>query len=281
MQSDIQQAAAAGACLASVDHLVQDLLLGDHIAQPVAAQQQKVPFVQLLPEQIGPQLRVRAQSAGNEILMGMGSGLVGGQLASLHQILHQRVVTGHPDDAALLGEVVGAAVSLVEDQGLPLLHQSGHHGGAHPGAVRFSNRAAEDLFIGGGRRALHPAAVRQAAAALVLQKFPHEDVHRHGTGHISCLGSAHAVAHQGHHPPVGQDLVGKGVLILCPDHTAVGDTPHIHGTSSFLPAALGPPLRSLACSPMALRRSCPQEASMSLPSRRRTVTVTPWLSRRF
>ena len=70
VQGDIQQAAAAGARLSPMDHLVQDLLLRDHIAQPVAAQQQEVSRFQLLPEQIGPQLRVGAQARVIRFLWG-------------------------------------------------------------------------------------------------------------------------------------------------------------------------------------------------------------------
>ena len=48
----------------------------------------------------------------------MGAGLLPGELSPLDQILHQGVVPGHPDDAALLRTDDRPGCPLVEDQGL-------------------------------------------------------------------------------------------------------------------------------------------------------------------
>ena len=69
--------------------------------------------------------------------------------------------------------------------------------------------------------------------------------------------------------PSGQHLMGKGVLILLPDHAPVGDSPNIHGSSSLFPA--GPP----AVSPVRSRRALSPASPSAAAGRRGGVDVAP------
>ena len=68
--------------------------------------------------------------------MGVDPRLFPGQLSPLDQIFHQGVVPGNPADLAP-GNVIGPAVPLVENSGLPLPGQHRHQSGAHSGTVRI------------------------------------------------------------------------------------------------------------------------------------------------
>ena len=76
----MEQALAAVRRLPAVDGLVEQLLVRDDVAQPVGAEQQEIPRLELLLVQICPDALLRAQCPGDQVLPGMSTGLLGGDV---------------------------------------------------------------------------------------------------------------------------------------------------------------------------------------------------------
>ena len=72
---DFQQTLAALALFFAVNHLEEDFLLINNIAQTVGAKQQTVIFFNFLVEYITSDHRLGADGTGDEILAGVGFGL--------------------------------------------------------------------------------------------------------------------------------------------------------------------------------------------------------------
>ena len=66
----MEQALAAVRRLPAVDGLVEQLLVRDDVAQPVGAEQQEVPRLELLLVQICPDALLRAQGPCNQVFPG-------------------------------------------------------------------------------------------------------------------------------------------------------------------------------------------------------------------
>ena len=188
--------------------------------------------------------------------------LVTGQVALFHHILHHGVVPAHLPDA-LTGDVVGPAVAHVAHQRQIVPDHGGDQSRPHTLKARMGQPVLPDGIVGeshGVARRLLQLSGAHAGAQAPAQ-LTGEGLHRYGAGHPSPLRAAHAVADHRHGVAVRRQH-GAGILILAAYQTTVRYAPCSH-------------CRSLPSS-MALRRSWPQEASISPPRLRRTVAVTPW-----
>ena len=180
-----------------MDDLVEQLLVGENVAQPVGAQQQVVSADQLPLIQVGPDALLRAQSPGDQVLSGMSAGLFRGDISPGHHVLHHRVVPGEPGDAPLV-DVVGPAVADVQQIGGVLHHHHRHHGGAHAEAVGIGTGPAVYRAVGLLRRTGQHRRRRGIRLALGVLEGIHEGLHGNEAGDVARLGAAHTVAHHAH-----------------------------------------------------------------------------------
>ena len=121
-----------------------------------------------------------------------------------------------------------------------------------------------DGVVGGGDGRQHHVTelvgghIRPQVGLQLLLEAGHGD----GAGHPAAVGAAHTVAdHRGVATAHRERRIG--VLVLAAHQTGIGNAPRFHDRLL------------LPCSSIALRRSWPQEASMSPPRLRRTVAVIP------
>ena len=126
----------------------------------------------------------------------MSTGLLGGDVPPRHHVLHHRVVPGQAGDPVFI-DVIGPAVSDVEQISGLLHHQGRHHSGAHAAAVRVSDGPVIDCRIGGLRGPRKNGGWPRLAIAIRLHALQgvHEGFHGDETGDIARLGPAHPVAH--------------------------------------------------------------------------------------
>ena len=156
----------------------------------------EIPRLELLLVQICPDALLRAQCPGDQVLPGMSTGLLGGDVPPRHHVLHHRVVPGQAGDPVFI-DVIGPAVSDVEQISGLLHHQGRHHSGAHAAAVRVSDGPVIDCRIGGLRGPRKNGGWPRLAIAIRLHALQgvHEGFHGDETGDIARLGPAHPVAH--------------------------------------------------------------------------------------
>ena len=207
-----------------MQHFIQDLLIGHDIAQAVAAQHKIASFFHFPGKQIGVQHRLRPQRSGDQILMRMAPCLIRGQISPLHQILHQRVISGHLGDGFRC-DVINAAVPFVQNRRVGCVKQDGHHGGTHAEAVVVCGGTVVHRFIGmRGSRFQHVLSIQHTCIPKLRKQFL-KRLHCHGAGHLASAGASHTVTDHRQKLMIGQGMDGKSVLILFPYHSAVGDSP--------------------------------------------------------
>ena len=131
---------------------------------------------------------VRAQRAGDDRAVGVDAGLVGRNLASIHELLHVGVVAGHADERTLV-EQVGARVAHVGD-GERVVFDVGAGGRAsHAGFAQ----AVEGGLDHGGVGGLDGCC--QARGVGGLRRRLGDGLDGDGGCHLAGGVSSHAVAH--------------------------------------------------------------------------------------
>ena len=86
---DIQQALTGALLIDTVHYFKKDLLLIDHIGKAICTQKQALPTFQTTVKNIAFYRRLRADSAGDQVLSGIGPGLLLRQFSSVDHHLHQ------------------------------------------------------------------------------------------------------------------------------------------------------------------------------------------------
>ena len=165
---------------------------------------------------------------------------------------------------------IGAAVADVRDDGQLRPRRGGDKRRPHVQQRRLLRRAGADGVVGHTRTVAErlPELLRAHAGVQRLRQLRSHRLHGDGARLTAPAGAAHSVAH-GRHKTVRHLLDEVCVLILLAHKAGVRDAPNSHDRAS----------PSLSC--MTLRRSWPQDASISPPRLRRTVAVTPCDSSRF
>ena len=202
----------------------QHLLVGDLVDQPVGTQEDGVPLLHGLPEQVCLYLLGGAQSPGDQVSLGVAAGLLRGQRPMLDEFLHHGMVPGDPANG-IACDTVGPAVAHVYHKELLPLHQGAHQGGAHAGIGPAGARLQVDRPVG------RPDGLDHQVLLLGIEGGISQTGHvalipvsGHGAGQVSGGSAAHTVAH--HSPGVALLLLeGAGILVLGPDHSFVRQSP--------------------------------------------------------
>ena len=167
-------------------------------------------------------------------------------------------------------EQIGPAVAHIADENILAPNDGGHQCGTHTLHGGFFLPPAANSVIGcrNGKAGNLLQLAHSHVASEIFLHLPSVGLHRQLAGHCPTGRSAHTIAD--HRCGVFADqhrLIG--VLIFMAHKTNVRYAPDSHGSPA-------PSFSSIA-----LRRSWPQDASISPPKLRRTVAVTPWDSNRF
>ena len=125
-----------------------DGILFDVAVQAVAAEQDAVALAQLLDEEVGVDVRLRAQAPRDHVAVGVDARLLLGQHPRAHLLGHPRVVERHLAQLAVARDV-GAAVADVDEVGPPAVDQQRDAGGAHAGQLGVLARVLEDALVRG------------------------------------------------------------------------------------------------------------------------------------
>jgi len=124
-----------------------DLGFGDHACEAVAAEQQAVAVDQGDVVLVDDDLRFGADAARQDVAVGVGAGLCGGDLAGFDHAVHEGVVVRQLAKGARSKEV-GAAVTDVAEVRAMLVDRGGRERRAHPGDLAVGDRTFEDGAVG-------------------------------------------------------------------------------------------------------------------------------------
>ena len=137
---------------------------------------------------IGVHGRVRAQCTGDDRAVGVDAGLVGRNLAGVHELLHIGVVAGHADERALV-EQVGARVAHVGDGERIVFDVGAGCRATHAGFAQAVERGLDH----GGVGCLDGCG--QSRGVRGLRRRLGDGLDGDGGCHLAGGVSAHAVAH--------------------------------------------------------------------------------------
>src|SRR6185312_2008804 len=104
------------AWLALAGHLTLDRSLVDIAMQAVATEQQTVPIVHGLDEEVGGDVRLCAQATGDDVAVAVAARLLLGQESDAHLLGDPRVILRDLTQLAIADDI-GAAVADVDDIG--------------------------------------------------------------------------------------------------------------------------------------------------------------------
>ena len=162
------------------------------------------------------------------------------------------------------------AVADVADDRAGAVRHGGDERRPHAVTLRMLLRVAVDgsVCFGNAERHRFAQLLRRHIRAQDCVQLVEKGADRKAAGDLPAVLAAHAVAHDRNELTVRRAaLHGKGILIFVTLQSNVRDAAGFHCPLSF--------------ASISLRRSWPQEASISPPRLRRTVAVRPWDSNRF
>jgi len=180
----------------------RDLGLGDHPCQPVGAEQVDVAIAGGVAVGVHLDLGLGPQRAGDDRALGVVFGGSGGELATAHQLRHQRMVVRELLELAI-PSAVRTAVPHVPHAHVATLDDRCRGRCSHARARLVACRQFVDLSVG----------LSDHAGEALLRRTPlpvprSQDIHRHLRGHLAGLGAAHAVRNGEQRPADEVVLVG-------------------------------------------------------------------------
>jgi hypothetical protein len=128
-----------------VDEL-EDLLVLDHVAEPVGADEEDVPVLGLDREAVDVHVGIRPDGARDHAALRVDLRLLRRELAALQQLVDEGVVLGELLHL-LAADEVGARVADVSDRHRHALDERDRHRRAHPRRARIGRGADEDAAI--------------------------------------------------------------------------------------------------------------------------------------
>src|SRR5207248_8331110 len=165
----------------------EDDLVLDHRGEPVRAEHEQVAGPAGDREGVGVDVRVGAERAGDHRALGMGLGVLGGELAAADELGDERVVLGHLLELAVANQVGPRVADVAEGDRVALDERDGHRR-PHPGCRRVLARALIDAPVRLLDQ-LRDAALAAAGGAFVLAHGAGGEARRELAG----LRAAHAV----------------------------------------------------------------------------------------
>ena len=215
----------------SVSRIAAICILGHHVGESVAAQQDPVAIEQRNQVFVDRDVLSRAHGMGDDVALGMHLGLCLGDLAGFHHAGDQRVVVGELAERARTHQV-GAAVPDVGQAELAALVDRGRQGGTHAGDGRVFLRTLEHGAVG----LLDLLGER----ALVAVEELFDRVQGQVGGDLAALVPAHAVGDR-----VERGLHQVGILVALPNPADVGGDPdvdpHRRSSTTVVPSEMRSP----------------------------------------
>ena len=164
------------------------------------------------------------------------------------------------------------AVPHMRDVGLIPAGDHRHDGGAHPPQIQIVRSGVENFDVGGGHSGFQHMAQGGFGHAVPvgIHNPVGDDFDGDRAGDVSAVGAAHTVADDREAGGIRQFPADKGILIGRPHTAGVASADDLHRCI---------PLSAVDVSSRSRPRSCPQEARISAPRVRRTVTLMPRFDR--
>ena len=166
--------------------------------EPVGAEHERVAPAQRLMGEVDLHARIGPERLEDDVAALALLRLFLGELARVHQPLHERLILGELDRLAVPDQVGAAVADLGEVQIVPVDARGGDRG-AHAADLGVFPRVTVDLLIGELDRLAH--AEGEALRGVVVVVDPHggevavDQVGGHGAGELARRGAAHAVGH--------------------------------------------------------------------------------------
>ncbi len=186
----VDQLVDRGPQVPRVDQDFPDLVVGDHRREAVAAEQEDVAITSGEGHRVDVHARLRPQGASDDRALRVLLGLLLGESPLAAELLDERVVLGQALELAV-AEQVGPAVADVAERNLVVVQHRRRQRRAHSGAGGVLLGELMDLAI----RLLGDLLELALRGCLVVARAALEGAGGDSGGHLSGLGSAHAVGH--------------------------------------------------------------------------------------
>ena len=200
---EVDQPGAQIRKLRVVGNHVAEFLAADQPREPVRADDQRVAAAERLVGEIDLHARVGAKRLEDDVAALALLGFFLGQLASVHQPLHERLFLGELDRLAVAHKV-GAAVADLREVEVVAVDPCRGDGGPHAAHLGVLARVGIDLLVGELDR--FPHAVGEALGRGVVVRGPDggemavDQVGGHGARQLAGGRAAHAVRHHEERP---------------------------------------------------------------------------------